>query len=218
MTKKQKKNRLLWAKEHRTWCQNQWDSIIWSVEARFEVCVGDNQSRVIRTKAEVFHNDCLKKKVKFPASVMIWGSMSAKGIGKLHFVEGIMNADKYIYVLKNNLKPQIEEMRLNDIECIFQQDGAACHTAKKVKAWMIENNISLLKWTSSSPDLSPIETLWHIMKKKLREQPARTVLELRARLQEIWNNFTPDDCQKLVDTMPRRIQAVISHKGDVTQW
>ena len=59
------------------------------------------------------------KKVKFPASVMIWGSMSASGVGNLHFVEGIMNADKYINVLQNNLIPQIEQMRLNNIELIF---------------------------------------------------------------------------------------------------
>lgn len=208
----------MWAKEHRAWSQHQWNSIIWSDEARFEVCVGDSRSRVIRTKAEVFHTDCLKKKVKFPASVMIWGSMSARGVGKLHFVDGIMNAEKYIIVLQNNLKPKIEELRLQNIECIFQQDGAACHTAKKVKDWMLRNNISLLKWTSSSPDLSPIETLWHIMKKNLRSQPARSVPELRARLQEIWNSFTPDDCQTLVNTMSRRIEAVISRKGDVTQW
>ena len=45
--------------------------------------------------------------------------MSASGVGNLHFVEGIMNADKYINVLQNNLIPQIEQMRLNNIECVF---------------------------------------------------------------------------------------------------
>ena len=52
------------------------------------------------------------KKIKFPASFMIWGSMSASGVGNLHFVEGIMNADKYINVLQNNLIPQIEQICL----------------------------------------------------------------------------------------------------------
>ena len=59
--------------------------------------------------------------------------MSASGVRNLHFVEGIINDDKYINVLQNNWKPQIEKMCLNNIECIFQQDGVACHTAKKVK-------------------------------------------------------------------------------------
>ncbi|CAH1971996.1 unnamed protein product [Acanthoscelides obtectus] len=55
---------------------------------------------------------------------------------------------------------------------VYQQDGAACHTSKKAIKWMEENNVPLLKWVSSSPDLSPIETLWHEMKKVLRQHPA----------------------------------------------
>lgn len=207
-----------WAKQHKHWSQEQWDSVHWSDESRFEVCVGDSRSRVIRKKEEAYRTDCLKRKVKFPASVMVWGSMSARGVGSLHFVEGIVNADKYIHILESHLKPTLEESRRTGFEFIFQQDGAACHTAKRVKIWLLENNIPLLPWVSSSPDLSPIETLWHKMKKKLRLSPARTVPELRARLQTIWDSFTPNDCQELVNTMSRRVQAVISRKGDVTQW
>lgn len=179
---------------------------------------GDSRARVLRTKSEAFHNDCLVKKVKHPASLMVWGCMSSAGVGRLYFVEGIVNAKKYIDILQNQLLPSLNEMQSPHNEVIFQQDGAPCHTAKKVKAWLASNDIPLLDWTSSSPDLSPIETLWNEMKKKLRSRPARTIGELRQRLQGIWDSFTPADCQRLVDTMPRRIQAVLTNKGDVTQW
>lgn len=182
------------------------------------MCVGDSRSRVIRTRDEAFHTDCLKRKVKFPASIMVWGCMSAKGVGKLHFINGTVNADKYIDILENYLKPTLEEQRHAGDLLTFQQDGAACHTAKNVKKWLSENNIPLLDWTSSSPDLSPIETFWHEMKKKLRMHPARTIPELKNRLQNIWDSFPPSDCQNLVNTMPDRIKAVIARKGDVTQW
>ncbi|CAH1976386.1 unnamed protein product [Acanthoscelides obtectus] len=56
------------------------------------------------------------------------------------------------------------------------------------------------------------------MKKVLRQHPARTITELRQKLQEIWDCFTPNFCQYLVNTMPQRISAVIKNKGDVTQW
>lgn len=196
----------------------QWDSVIWSDESRFEVCVGDYRSRVLRTKNEPYHPDCLRRKVKFPASVMIWGCMSAQGVGKLHIIDGTVNAVRYIDILRDSLMPSIEALITTENGYIFQQDGAACHTAKIVKEWMFQNNIPLLNWVSSSPDLSPIETLWHIMKKKLRASPARTVPELKEKLIQIWNSFTVEDCKKLVDTMPRRIQAVLKQKGDVTQW
>ena len=98
MTLKQKKNLLKLAKSHINWTSEEWNSVHWSDESRFEVCVGDNRSRVIRQKNEAFNSDCLKKKVKFPASVMVWGSMSARGVGKLHFIDGIVNTNKYLEI------------------------------------------------------------------------------------------------------------------------
>ncbi|CAH1998274.1 unnamed protein product [Acanthoscelides obtectus] len=49
------------------------------------------------------------------------------------------------------------------------------------------------------------------MKKVLRQHPARTITELRQKLQEISDCFTPN-------FMPQKISAVIKNKGDVTQW
>lgn len=218
LTPTQKNNRLRWAKEHKDWTSQQWDAIQWSDEARFEVCVGDSRSRVIRKKDEAFHPDCLKRKVKFPASVMVWGSMSSKGVGKLHFIEGTVDTNKYLDILEESLLPVMEEHVTSRKDFVFQQDGAACHTSKKALKWMEDYNIPLLEWVSSSPDLSPIETLWHEMKKALRKNPARSIPEMKPRLQEIWDSFTPEFCQSLVNTMPQRISAVIKNKGDVTQW
>ncbi|CAH1986318.1 unnamed protein product [Acanthoscelides obtectus] len=56
------------------------------------------------------------------------------------------------------------------------------------------------------------------MKKVLRQHPARTITELRQKLQEIRDCLTPNICQNLVNTMPQRISAGIKNKGDVTQW
>lgn len=144
--------------------------------------------------------------------------MSAQGVGNLHFVDGIVNAEKYINILKSHLLPSIERFPLPFGDYIFQQDFAPCHTAKKVKAWMAQKRIPVLNRIASSPDMSPIETLWQEMKKELRKNPARTKEELRNRLQEIWSNFTPEFCLNLVHSMPRRIESLIKNKGNVTQW
>ena len=106
MTVKQKKDRLKWAKTHK-----KWNSIHWSDESRFEVCTGDSPSRVLRQKNEAFHSDCLKRKVKFPASVMVWGSMSAMGVGKLHFIDGTVNTNKYLDILEESLLPRKQNLR-----------------------------------------------------------------------------------------------------------
>lgn len=70
----------------------------------------------------------------------------------------------------------------------------------------------------SSPDVNPIETLWHKMKQHLRNNPQRKTPQLHAKLQEVWDNFTPELCENLVNTMPARVQAVIKAKGDVTSY
>jgi hypothetical protein len=38
-------------------------------------------------------------------SVMVWGCFSAAGVGKLAFIDGIMDHKVYIQLLKENLKP-----------------------------------------------------------------------------------------------------------------
>lgn len=56
LTPKQKKNRLKWAKEHKGWTMKQWNNVIWSDESKFEVCIGANRKRVLRSKEEAFPN------------------------------------------------------------------------------------------------------------------------------------------------------------------
>lgn len=218
LTQKQKKNRLKWAKLHLNWTPQQWEKVIWSDESRFEVCVGDSRKRVIRTANEAYDNDCLVRKVKFPASLMVWGCMSGQGVGVLLFIDGTVNAIKYREILENGLQPSIPQLQTGDGDYIFQQDGAACHTAKSVLGWMKEQQVPLMEWPSNSPDMSPIENLWGIMKRALRNNPVRTKEQLREKIEEIWSGITPELCRDLVHSMPRRMAAVIKRKGDCTQW
>lgn len=165
-----KAKRLAWSKARRLWVQRQWDSVIFSDESKFDVCVGDSRTRVIRKRNEAYHTDCLRRAVKFPASVMVWGCMSSKGVGKLHFIDGTIKAMDYVNILETNLLPSIPNLSTAD-EYIFQQDGAPPHTAKLTKNWFLSKNIPVLDWPASSPDLNPIESLWALMKRRLRNDP-----------------------------------------------
>ena len=123
--------------------QRQWDSVIFSDESTFQVCVGDARLNVIRNKNEAFHKDCLRRQVKFPASVMVWGCMSSQGVGNLHFVDGTVKAVNYIEILNNNLLTSVPNL-CRGKEYIFQKDGAPPHTAKITKAWLNGKDIPLL--------------------------------------------------------------------------
>ncbi|CAH2008232.1 unnamed protein product [Acanthoscelides obtectus] len=162
-----KKNRLRWAKEHRQWTPQQWCAIQWSDEARFE---------------------CLNRKVKFPASIMVWGSISSKGVGKLHFIDGNVDTNKYLAILEESLLPVMEECLTSGQDFVFQQDSAACHTSKKAIKWMEENNVPLLKWVSSSPDLSPIETFL-ISDRQYGFRHQRSTRGLLAYFTQLWSKL-----------------------------
>lgn len=192
MTEVQKKRRLAWAKERLSWTQENWNRIIFSDESKFDVYVGDSRKRIIRSKGEAFHKECLKRTVKFAKGIMIWGCMSSKGLGTLEFINGTVNAEKYQQTLNDSLLPNIEKLH-PDGNFIFQQDGASSHTAKSTKNWFAYHDTSVLDWPLSSPDLNIIETVWNKMKKCLRNNPQRKIPELRQKLQEMWNDFTPQE-------------------------
>lgn len=69
--------------------------------------------------------------------------------------------------------------------------------------------------------MNPIEHMWALLKRKLNEyeSPPKGVQELYERVVDIWyNQITREDCLKVIDSMPDRIQAVIKAKGYWTKY
>jgi len=76
-----------------------------------------------------------------------------------------------------------------------------------------------LDWPGNSPDLNPIENLWHILKVKITEEKPKTLKELDRNLKNLcYNGIPPGIIQNLVDSMPTRIKSVIKNNGGPTKY
>ncbi|KAK3559365.1 hypothetical protein QTP86_012774 [Hemibagrus guttatus] len=103
----QKRRRFLWAKAHLKWTVAKWKTVLWSDESKFEVLFGKLGRHVIRTKEDKDNPSCYQRSVQKPASLMVWGCMSACGMGSLHIWKGTINAErvcKYVRILAGIIK------------------------------------------------------------------------------------------------------------------
>ncbi len=159
--------RLTWAKEKKNWTVAQWSKVLFSDESKFCISFGNQGPRVWRKGGEAHSPSCLKSSVKFPQSVMIWGAMSSAGVGPLYFLKTNVTAPIYQKILEHFMLPSSDQL-FKDADFIFQQDLTPAHTAKSTKSWLNDHGVGVLDWPANSPDLNPIENLWCIVKKKMR--------------------------------------------------
>ncbi len=217
LNQRQRQKHLTWAVEKNKWTVAQWSKVLFSDESTFCISFGNQGPRVWRKSGEAQNPCCLKSSVKFPQSVMIWAAMSSAGVGPLCFLKSTVNADIYQEILEHLMLPSADKL-YGDADFIFQQDLAPAHTAKGTKSWFNDHGVTVLDWPANSPDLNPKENIWGIVKRKMRDTRPNNADELKATVKETWASIPPQQCHKLITSMPRRIEAVIKAKGAPTKY
>ncbi len=103
---------------------------------------------------------------------------------------------------------------------LFQHDCAPVHKARSIKIWMSEFGVEELDWPAQSPDLNSIEHLWDELERRLRARPYRptSVSDLTNALLEEWSKIPIKTLLNLVESLPRRVEAVIAAKGGPTSY
>jgi transposase len=211
--------RLKWAKQHSNWTAERWSQVIFSDESKFNLHGSDGVQYVRRRSGEELHPDCITSTVKHPAGQMVWGCISSRGVGRLHFIEGTVNANVYIGILQTKLLPTIRDTFFSERNCTFQDDSAPCHRAKKVNEFLDSAGVVRLPWPGNSPDLNPIENCWKVIGCKLGAKKPRNKRELKEAIIHVWHHELNNEyINKLITSMPARIKAVIKAKGGFTKY
>ena len=124
----------------------------------------------------------------------------------------------YKEILDIKLRETTENMPIDERNIVFQYDRDPQYMAKSVQEWLKLQLYQVLDWSVQSPDLNPIENLWAILKQQLRNEyefPPRNFDELWEKIEDA----IPLRVRKnLVESMPRRITAVLSAKGLWTKY
>jgi transposase len=192
--------------------------VIISDESRFGLYCAN---RSLWMQRGVYNERTFHPLPKPDSSIMVWEAIGWNYKSKLIIVEGTLNAKRYWDVLKNN--EVIGDMRTHFAENEsgrtgwFQQDGAPAHRAKKPQNMLPKKGVNFIDgWPPHSPDLSPIENVWGIMKIRIAARGPRTVDELRQMLQEEWENLDFDVINGLMASISGRFHLCIGQEGKST--
>ena len=122
-----------------------------------------------------------------------------------------MTGNFYVEILQKHL-PEVKQLFRG--RWVWQQDNDPKHTSRVAKKFLQENVPEVLDWPSNSPDLNPIENLWSIVKTRVERRMPKNCHELELFMMEEWANIPQTILMNLVNSMPKRCQAIIDNNGE----
>jgi hypothetical protein len=234
LSKRNMEKRRQFAREHARWDVNKWKRVIFSDETQCVLNYNKGRQPVWDLAGRPFSARRVQPRpqTKPAEKVMIWACMGPTGVLAWEAYTAPFNADKYINILKRNLRKAVTAHD-NDAELVselfFQDDNAPQHRAERIKKDIDklseELDIEFMEWPPKSPDLNPIENFWSILKQKLRDAgpfPDRDTLlfeigciitAINAKEDEKRERGEEDMFSEMYKSMPHRMRRVLENKG-----
>ena len=91
-----------------------WKRVIWSDETKINCLGSDGHKWAWKKAGEGLSNRLVKETVKFDGgSVMMWGCIMWQGVGFATKIDGRMDGDLYLQILKDELQQTLEYYSLH---------------------------------------------------------------------------------------------------------
>ena len=146
---------------------------------------------------------------------MIWACIGIDYKSKLYFIDKTLKESNYIQMLKEVKVFEECDTKYQKWQYVFQQDGATCHTTAGSISYISKKAKTIYGWPSNSPDLSPIENLWAIMKDKLEDETIhpKNREDLKKLLLKIYDEIEYETINSLINSFKYRLKMCLDVGG-----
>jgi DDE superfamily endonuclease len=212
--------RIIWGFERRCWAAKDFYGYRFSDECHF-ACGLQRRARVHRRRGKKARNMPQKIQFRLKRRNQIWHVYAYIGYdfkSELHFYTGsggsgrLTQAD-YAVILEDVIAPNW------DANCILLEDNDNSHGTRgikdnKCKQAKTQLGIKCESNPPESPDLNPIETIWRIVKQRLKNRGLiLDPTELRRAIQEEWDNITLKEINRAIESIPERVTELNERNG-----
>lgn len=122
--------RVRFARKYQHWTVDQWRKVIWSDETRVHRIESAGSHWGWRRRGTPLQASQVRPIEKFGGgSILIWGCMTAKGLGYCCKLDEGLDAELYADILDDELRSTINDYGYYVDEVIFQHDNAPPHTS-----------------------------------------------------------------------------------------
>ena len=129
--------------------------------------------------------------------------------------EGKMDAAMYVHIIDNTLKPFIDEIYPDHHR--FFQDNDPKHTSRLASQYFLDSGINWWKTPPESPDINPIENVWHELKEYLRREiKPTTKQQLIDGIYAFWRTVDEEKCTKYIRHLRKVLPRIIELEGAAT--
>lgn len=188
--------------------------------------VRTTRTRTWKKKGESLSKECLSKGKKEGVGGKVAKFMVAiahgRGVIKCLLYKKL-NGEMCANFIRNHFPAMFADSP-NPRGKLFLQDGDPSQNSKVSKVAMDSIGCRLFHIPARSPDLNPIENVFHNIGKILRQDALtnriekETFKQFAERAQRICLSYSSDIIDKTIESMPRRINMVIQNKGQRTKY
>ncbi len=197
LKQKHRQKHLIWAKEKRNWTVAQWSKVLFSDESTFLHLIWKSRSQSLEedwrgTESMLLEVQCEVSTVSDDLGCHVicwcWSAVFSEVHSQRSHVPGNFRALHASFCWQASWR------------CWFHVPAGLgtcphCQRYQKLVQWPC---VTVLYWPANSPDLNPIENIWGIVKRKMRDTRPNNADDLKAAIKVTWASITPEQCHRLI--------------------